>query len=576
MASEILDNVTYAISGTGDAAKHSWTADIKAAGTGSLTLNTKNTYVDKNIELEVNVPAAGTEAFTGTDSTDVVTVGTAASGYYPVEATVAGTVAPATAGWQTTTAANVSDTLQVGKIAQSTMTVDGVAASSGDTVVPDTTDTQVINIAAGYYDTARTITVGAMDDGQLATINSANTAIDTVAFTHGTGNFTVSGSAVIAAPSVSQDGYISTTAGTKNAGAATLSATVDEITVGVVAPASKSVKPVLARSAKGGSDTYVDAASGAGVTVKPSAGAYVAVDAASVSDSISVEGKVSAAGYGTTTDFQKDAATSITISTEAADTLYVPIAAGTVTANGATVDTVSVAYNSTAGNFDVTGAANIPAPTVGAAGYVGNGVGTLNGAAGAAEVDASIAKIGIGATISGGDAVTPVISKNAATNVDAAAATTTLPASGKYVAVDTAALTSSVTAAAAVTSAGYGTTTAGEYTAAGDSKTVNVNASAVTYIPITEASFANASTSGHTYTDISTTAPILISGDYLYINKGYTDDVKISLAQLVPDDATITASTGAAYILDSQSAYDKDGTLVVGTIPTYDGSYTVA
>ena len=170
-----------------------------------------------------------------------------------------------------------------------------------------------------------------------------------------------------------------------------------------------------------------------------------------------------------------------------------------------------------------------------------------------------------------------MIAKNAASNVDASAATTTQPAAGFYVAVNSPANTSSVTATAAVTSAGYGTTTSGQYNTTNSSAlTVGAEASDVTYVPITAATFDNSASSGHTYTDISSTAPILISDDYLYINKGYTNDVKISLAKLVPDDATITASTGAAYMLNGQSAYDSAGKLVVGSIPTYTGAYTVA
>ena len=193
-----------------------------------------------------------------------------------------------------------------------------------------------------------------------------------------------------------------------------------------------------------------------------------------------------------------------------------------------------------------------------------------------AKVAATVAKVGIAASVTGGNAVTPVISKAEGGNVDADAATKSKPSAGYYVAVNTAADSSTVNATAAVTSAGYGTTTSGQYTTAPASKTVTVNAAGITYVPITAASFANTASAGHKYTDKSDSAPVLVSGDYLYINKGYTDDIKISLAQLVPDDATITASTGASYILKSQSAYDKDGALVVGTIPTYTGAYTVA
>ena len=89
------------------------------------------------------------------------------------------------------------------------------------------------------------------------------------------------------------------------------------------------------------------------------------------------------------------------------------------------------------------------------------------------------------------------------------------------------------------------------------------------------ASFANSATSGESYVDISgtTAAPVLVSGDYLYINEGWTDNVKISLAKLVPDGSDVKGHS--EYILSGHSAYDDDGTLVAGSIPTYDGSYTV-
>jgi len=92
---------------------------------------------------------------------------------------------------------------------------------------------------------------------------------------------------------------------------------------------------------------------------------------------------------------------------------------------------------------------------------------------------------------------------------------------------------------------------------------------------ISAAQFANSATAGKTYVDISATtdAPVLVAGDYLYINAGYTDDLKISLAKLVPDGSDVKGH--AEYILSGHSAYDNDGTLVAGTIQTYDGSYTI-
>ena len=89
------------------------------------------------------------------------------------------------------------------------------------------------------------------------------------------------------------------------------------------------------------------------------------------------------------------------------------------------------------------------------------------------------------------------------------------------------------------------------------------------------ATFANSATSGTTYVDISgtTSAPVLVSGDYLYINEGWTDNLKISLAKLVPDGSDVKGHS--EYILSGHSAYDDDGTLVAGSIPTYAGEYDV-
>lgn len=89
------------------------------------------------------------------------------------------------------------------------------------------------------------------------------------------------------------------------------------------------------------------------------------------------------------------------------------------------------------------------------------------------------------------------------------------------------------------------------------------------------ATFANTGTSGTTYVDISATtaAPVLVSGDYLYINAGWTDNLKISLARLVPDGSDVHGH--GDYILSGHSAYDDDGVLVAGTIQTYDGTYVV-
>ena len=94
-------------------------------------------------------------------------------------------------------------------------------------------------------------------------------------------------------------------------------------------------------------------------------------------------------------------------------------------------------------------------------------------------------------------------------------------------------------------------------------------------IRLDPALFKKEATSGKTYVDISNTtdAPELLTGDYLYIDAGYVDNLKISLAKLIPDSDVPAAS--ANYILSGYSAYDNDGDLLIGTIRKYDGSYTL-
>ena len=101
---------------------------------------------------------------------------------------------------------------------------------------------------------------------------------------------------------------------------------------------------------------------------------------------------------------------------------------------------------------------------------------------------------------------------------------------------------------------------------------------------IIPATFKNAPTSGVTYIDISKTeeAPILTvldnnGGGYLYINKGYVDNLKISLARLIPDtlDGNNINFAPANYILTGYAAFDASGVQITGTMQTYTGAYTV-
>ena len=99
-----------------------------------------------------------------------------------------------------------------------------------------------------------------------------------------------------------------------------------------------------------------------------------------------------------------------------------------------------------------------------------------------------------------------------------------------------------------------------------DKDTPSVSVNGDSYYPIESATLANAGNEGKVYAEEA--GPVLISGDYLYINKGYIGDTKISLADLVPNDATVKAGAdgNSHLIYKTVSVYDKDGALVAGTM----------
>lgn len=84
------------------------------------------------------------------------------------------------------------------------------------------------------------------------------------------------------------------------------------------------------------------------------------------------------------------------------------------------------------------------------------------------------------------------------------------------------------------------------------------------YYTIDKVQMHNEAALGKTYEDIDATAPVLISGGYLYIDEGYIKNSKISLSHLVPDGSNVKGK--AEWIYQGYSAYDNDGNLVAGTM----------
>ena len=99
-----------------------------------------------------------------------------------------------------------------------------------------------------------------------------------------------------------------------------------------------------------------------------------------------------------------------------------------------------------------------------------------------------------------------------------------------------------------------------------DDTTPSVSVNGDSYYPIDAATLANAASADKVYAQEA--GPVLVSGDYLYINKGYIGDTKIPLADLVPDAANVKAGVdgNSHLIYNSVSVYDKDGALVAGTM----------
>lgn len=125
-------------------------------------------------------------------------------------------------------------------------------------------------------------------------------------------------------------------------------------------------------------------------------------------------------------------------------------------------------------------------------------------------------------------------------------------------------------ATASISSAGYAVkdrTASGPISGTAIAKTTTKDSSDY-YIPVAKAAYSSALPTGMVetdFTDISSSAPALVSGGYLYIKEGYNKNQKISLAKLVPDKGTIVGSSSDA-IVSGESAYNNDGVLVSGSL----------
>lgn len=494
---------------TKDTVNNVWPYEIEISASGwtqTHTFSTANKFLDANIAVKAHANAAGAVTLSLTDkSSTELGMGSVSSGYYYPTIALSGNVNVASAGWITAGNKEVTDnSVVVGKVAQSLLKQGSSTVASG-TVINPTASQQTIDITAGY-NAARSIKIGPISDGPSAVVQSGTASLGALTYTYDSSavKFNISGTATIAEPDASTAGYISNSVGTRSGNSNTVTQTVDVVTVGSETTGTfTKAKPSIVRTAKSGG-TWIDASSGSEVSSPTSGQVYVQVDAAAASATLVTRGKVTAAGYGTTSNFKRTSTNlSTDVGSQAADTKYIPIKTASITQPSIGASISDPAYQSSgtySGQFTVTVNETISAPTVSSDGYVHSGNIATATTTGSVTGTKALGKVKVGVTLGSSNIkVTPVITRQAKpesgakgwTDAASGSATTTEPESGAYVKVYTPAVAASTTATGKVSTAGYGTTS--QYaTDANSTVTGGSNAATSAYIPITAAaSFTN-------------------------------------------------------------------------------------
>ena len=252
---------------------------------------------------------------------------------------------------------------------------------------------------------------------------------------------------------------------------------------------------------------------------------------------------------------------------------------GSVTGTGingtgsATINSVSVGTK-TSGKYPLTGSAAITGSTSGTATATGGTAGwitesttktgTVTGKiSGTASLNYNMTAAA--ATVTGSATVKPNGLTAASGNATVSGnATTTAPESGYYVAA-----TPSTAASTTISQSKSGLTAGylGNLSEISTSGSVTGGSGSKYYIPITSGAIAAAAEDpGTSYTENSTA---ISSGGWLKIDAGWIPNTKISLATLIGDDINeVTTTTASSNMLSGFRAYDKDGNVLIGNIPT--------
>lgn len=317
------------------------TAGYISSGTaGTVTVSGSNTLQLDNVNgsLGGTASAGSTSAIINNINNINTTnspTGTAGTDYWQIKATATGSNGSYTPKYTVTTAGWLGST--VNGTAQ-TITVNG--DTTGQSLyIPKATfsssNGEVTVATAGYIPASTT--VGSFSAATV--VSGAGTAtIGNPTYNSTNSNFVLTASGSVAAPSVSTAGYISNDIGTKTGNTISGSKTLNKISLTSEKTSGDLTKaPTLARTEKPSGDTWTDAANGSATTTKPTSGPYVQIDAAASTNTVTIKGKVSADGYGTTTQYIA-ANTTYTVGAAKATTRYIPIKVGVAAANTASAD----------------------------------------------------------------------------------------------------------------------------------------------------------------------------------------------------------------------------------------------
>lgn len=537
---------------TNDTANNLWVLQQTATGAGTFTdlLTTENKFLDKNISIKSTIPSASGQALAITDqgTTDIDVSNTATGGYYTLTTSLTGKLTVDHAGWINIDGLSATDSsVTVGRIAQSVLQNSAGTIASGSTITPDLSATQTITITAGY-NSARTIKVAPLSDGTPAAATAVVSGTATTPTLTNTTN-TISGKTRVDITGITTNTadinstyYVALTA---DAPATTPTVTKTVTQAGYLGAASQITSS--------GSITHTEQT----YYGKLASGAIV------------VGGNSSTVG-------------ALTISKYATDGSNGGVNVNSIAFTGSASTTEPTSGNYVALKVDVPQVKITPTVTLNPAGWVGttsqittNPV-TSNG-------DSTYIYIPLTSGALAKDAGTVNASSG---NITLGTKTTTQPSSGKYI---------------TVTGSGTVKVGTGGYLAQDESETSNpatayyplynmtssdFTATAnviktnhagwidnnITVATIGTGTLANTPTTNETYTEVNSPA-ILTSDGFLYINKGYFSNTKISLGTLIPDSDVTDVIEGALRV--GYEAFKTDGTRIVGGLSTYDGTYSV-